>query len=232
MDVSEDSLQSIGFMFDAEHCKNLRSFSFSNFTIKYLVIDENPGHMQSGQYLWPAATAACQHILENWSLLSSEYVLELGAGCGLTGLFVSYLPNVIRVVFSDYDPGCVQLINENIQLNHGSNSNHKSHYLEWGEKISNDQKKLFEHPPDGFQLIIGTDLIYCKGVVQPLFKSVKEYLDKNNGTFVLCSSFSLDEDIENEINYSCYRSQLQRLEVMQLDVENKQSRIEYYKHIE
>jgi hypothetical protein len=43
-------------------------------------IDDNPGFVQSGQYVWPAAEFAANFLIEKWCDLKSRTVLELGAG--------------------------------------------------------------------------------------------------------------------------------------------------------
>lgn len=84
--MNDDDLQSIGFMFDRSHSRSKQSFSFANdITINLTSIGNDPGHVQSGQYLWPAAEFACTHIIQLWEQLNSQYILELGSGCGLTG---------------------------------------------------------------------------------------------------------------------------------------------------
>ena len=94
--MDEAQLDSIGFMFDAQHSKTSKSFSFSNkIDLQVSLIDNDPGHVQSGLYLWPAAEYACEHIINKWTSFEHqiESVLELGAGCGLTGkvnLFCNY----------------------------------------------------------------------------------------------------------------------------------------------
>ena len=70
--------------------------------------------------LWPAASFLCHYLETNLSILypsqTSFNVLEIGAGIGLCGVFVSKLPLVNQVVLTDLE--CVQeLLKENIQLN-------------------------------------------------------------------------------------------------------------------
>lgn len=70
--------------------------------------------------LWPAASFLCRYLETNLNSLyptqSSFNVLELGAGLGLCGIFISKLPMINKVIITDLD--CVQdLLRENIQLN-------------------------------------------------------------------------------------------------------------------
>jgi len=70
--------------------------------------------------LWPAASFLCHYLETNLYTLypsqSSFNILELGAGIGLAGVFVSKLPRVNQVILTDLE--CVQeLLKTNIQLN-------------------------------------------------------------------------------------------------------------------
>ena len=66
------------------------------------------------------------------------------------------------------------------------------HYLEWGISLNNDIKIHNRYPDEGFKLIIGTDLIYCKEVIGSLLYTANELLHSNNGIFILVSSFALN----------------------------------------
>lgn len=187
----EDDLCAIGFMFDAEHSREVRKIQFaSNIELSLRTIGDKPGHVQSGQYLWPAATAAGNYLIESWGEIAAEEVIELGAGCGLAGIVASKLPGVRHVVWTDYDRGSLQLISENVDDNCSFGSYH-THFLEWGKPIGKDIQQENCYPDDGFKLVVGSDLIYCKEVIEPLFRTVAEVLHKD-GVFVLVSSFSLE----------------------------------------
>jgi predicted nicotinamide N-methyase len=192
--MDEDDLGLIGFMFDAQHHKILKLVEFSsNITINLKLIGDQPGHVQSGQYLWPAAKAAADHLISNWSLLQSDVVIELGAGCGLTGLVITKLLGVTTVIFTDYDHGSIELIKESIILNCGENHRHFVQLLEWGKPISKEVKMQCDYPESGFKLIVGTDLLYCIEVVLPLFTTVNDLLLQTGGIFMLTTSFHLEE---------------------------------------
>ena len=121
--MDEDDYSALGFMFDAQHKRIEKVISFSehgndllvDFTIALQIIGEDPGHVQSGQYLWPAAKAASLHLMQNWDTIRSTELksretnsrgdrelesevmisaLELGAGCGLSGIIASKLPGM------------------------------------------------------------------------------------------------------------------------------------------
>lgn len=86
--------------------------------IQLRCIDGEPGHVQSGQYIWPAAEALSRYLCENWDALQSSCVVELGAGCGMAGITAAKLGGEgTSVVFTDHDLGAVRLLEENAELN-------------------------------------------------------------------------------------------------------------------
>lgn len=166
-DDDEDGL-AIGFMFDAETARSKRHFSFPlggsdvsssavtddsnsmltlsseslpSLEVTLLCIDDDPGFVQSGHYIWPAASAMAGYLATNWqrdygfggdliahrshdnkggissssSSIVGPSVVELGAGCGLAGIAALHL-GARRVVFTDHDPKTLELIRENVAL--------------------------------------------------------------------------------------------------------------------
>jgi predicted nicotinamide N-methyase len=197
MDENDENLSAIGFFFDALHEKTLFNISLDQgYSLKVKTIGDNPGHKQSGQYLWPAAEKAANYFIANWNALSSARVLELGAGCGLTGLLISKLKGVEEVVFTDYDYGTLTLIEESIKLNDNGDSQPKFivDFLQWGDFQFDSSKRLSNESwnLEKFDLIIGTDLIYSKDVVFPLLSTINYFMTAH-GTFVLTTSFPLGE---------------------------------------
>ena len=134
--------------------------------------------------------------------MKSNNILELGAGCGLAGLVCAHLSDVELVVFTDYDPGSLKLIKDNINANI-INQNVKcySHFLEWG-KSCYDVKNIKEvNNLNGFHLIIGSDLIYSIDIINPLFHTIQQLMNTLNGKFLLVTSFMLNDVSIFMINY-------------------------------
>jgi predicted nicotinamide N-methyase len=197
MAEDDESLSAVGFFFDAMHEKTLFDIHLEgNHHVKVKTIGDNPGHKQSGQYLWPAAEKAANYFIQHWAEgLAASRILELGAGCGLTGLVLSQFEGVTEIVFTDYDYGTLKLIEESIELNRtASSTKFIVDFLQWGDFEFDPRKRVSEEnwETQKFDLIIGTDLLYSKDVVLPLFQTVKFFLNKS-GKFVLTTSFSLGE---------------------------------------
>ena len=188
-------MQALGFMFDSEHEKTYLEYHFQdNYVVRIKTIGENPGHKQSGQYVWPAAKGLAEYLLDhrNDTVISeAAKIVELGSGCGIGGIIAAKaLPNCSQLIMTDYDPGALSLINDNISLNCVTD-NCSTTFLEWGDVESLQQNQLCGN----IDLIIGADLIYSKDVVFPLFKTVQSCLRQtpSSSYFLLVTSFALGE---------------------------------------
>ena len=71
--MDEEDYSAVGFMFDSEHARLTKTLSLPGIDgdVVLAMIGEDPGHVQSGQYLWPAAQAAALHLINHWHLLRS-----------------------------------------------------------------------------------------------------------------------------------------------------------------
>ena len=226
-----------------------------------ILLNDLPGHVQSGQYLWPAAAFTGRFLLDNWSTLNAETVVELGAGVGLAGLVASKLPGTKGVVLTDYDHGSLQLLNDNVELNRSREDTCEIgvEFLEWGKtlkrvnncisssKNSSDEISIINSHDDyefkkasssssigeTFSLVLGTDLLYCTEIVRPLFKSAKLLMNTEMNTrFILVSSFNPGEEIELLKIACCKELGLVRHEILRLDEIQKVCRVEYFEHLQ
>ncbi len=207
-------------------------------------IDDIPGAVASGHYIWPSALSLCDYIIANpIQHLPIRSVLELGAGCGIASIVAAQLfeETLEVVVVTDHDPTALKRANENWESSlaehgrfcDGVNIRTKFFELEWGSK--RDWKNLMEclstesretrqmETPISFDLVLGSDLIDRKEVVEPLFSTVNAALGKNSvididngqtandyGVFLLSQSFAYDFETEAEIDRVCERVGLVR----------------------
>eukprot|EP00903_Cladosiphon_okamuranus_P006055 g5970.t1 len=102
-------------MFDNALPKTRRSFCFGDVSVAVRLVDDDPGAVQSGHYVWPAAPALSAYLVDRrLALPRGGRCLELGAGCGLAGLVAAQLEATSAVVFTDHDPGVLDMIRESI----------------------------------------------------------------------------------------------------------------------
>ena len=342
--ISNPNILFFSFMFDTAHHKDIETFSFSSITssssdtttaatmhedfhVDLTMIKGEPGHVQSGQYLWPAARFAVDWMashaqallllqsddslletsLPNNAVKSSSSsqgappllsIVELGAGCGLTGLGVCQIcpQRVHSVVLTDRDYGSLQLLDENATrlLNRRGADTWASckeassspttptptvfstEKLDWGAPIPATLRNRclsMQSVPVAVDvdvqlqgklrhvqlLLVGSDLLYCRDVVQPLLQTIFALLcihrgdkdvDKGNdhktekqifacpltavgsksgSIFVLTSSFDVGLDVNEEVALQLALLHLEMEEVNPLNVSEGQCRVQYFR---
>lgn len=169
----DDEHPSIGFMFDAAAAVEMRQVR----EIKYacLVEDSAQSSLQTGHSVWNGAL-----ILADAIECAPESVLELGAGCGLSGLVLASRGS--RVTFTDRDPGTLKLVDASIEANDFS-SRCSTLRLSFGERWCNDK----------VDCVIASDVIYDSGLASLICCTAASALTPL-GVFYLCSSFDVDAD--------------------------------------
>ena len=115
-----------------------------------------------GGYLWPSALVLTSYLLERNFLFQGKRVLELGAGVGLPGLFLS--KNGANVVFSDSSkfPAILANLEAILVMNQVPV---QILPMEWGSAV--------EEP---FDLIIGADLFYDSKLFEDLIVTLSQLL--------------------------------------------------------
>jgi len=150
----EDEIYSdIGFMFEGSHASVLKHYAFpsepddgdgavaattehagKSVHVALHVVDDEPGAVQSGHYLWPAAPALCEYLVKNAAtirtpakldgaeedLLASgngklRSVVELGAGTALVAIVAlqMFWKDLDCVFVTDHDPGTLEKAKNN-----------------------------------------------------------------------------------------------------------------------
>jgi len=142
-----------------------------------------------GATLWPAAIILCNFLAspEGIKLLSGKRVLELGAGVGLCGLLASRYCE--EVVMTDGDEMVVKMLESNVKLNQRNSdrvSNIKVTKLFWGAEGLEDLIKCIDIE-NGYDIIIGSDLVYQEDVLGSLWTTVDGLLKKSiSSLFLVC----------------------------------------------
>jgi predicted nicotinamide N-methyase len=154
----------------------------------------------TGLTLWKASKYLCHYMCANADeLRQGRRILELGAGLGLNGILAHRLAPDSTVVVTDGDSDAMTLLRKNIAVNRlvGSDKNETttqsenstiySKQLIWGL----DQSKKFLNESSSsssssskFSVIIASDVIYAKIVIDPLFETIRTILS-DDGVFWL-----------------------------------------------
>ncbi|KAF0754284.1 hypothetical protein AaE_005398 [Aphanomyces astaci] len=222
-DADEDLLADVGFMYDDCLEKVTCEFTYGvtsdtdptpRVSVFLSYVQDDPGFVQSGHYVWPAAPALCEYMVAHFKELPRGNIVELGAGCGLAGLVFAQLDPSSTIIFTDHDPGVLKTIEHNVtkQSHRPKQARCHTQSLRWGPQGANEVDSI-----DALQggtktdLIVGTDVIYAREIVALLFWTVDRLLTSSSeGQFLMCSSFSYDEDTEKEIDAACSKYGLVR----------------------
>jgi len=258
-DEESNSLADVGFMFEGNQPTELQRFVWSTPQAKQIqvmlqVINDDPGAVQSGHYLWPGAQLLVEYLIQQESQLQPTCILELGAGCALAALAALQIwaTSLQCLIVSDHDPGVLERARNNYEstleeildmsvteeaLNTAINDLGSIPVefceCEWNNSTNLQQMEslLSEHTMpemNKFDLILGTDLIYDVSVVQPLLTTAYKMLASDNkpSRFLLSQSFVYEEATEQEIDAVCQQLGLERT-ILQ-DDENGQQRIQEF----
>ena len=119
--------------------------------------------------IWEASIVLTDH-LASLDTGKKRNVLEIGAGMGITGLFLGAMGH--NVTITDYEESALTLLQLNVE--HNGLENIRVEKLDW-------------HNPDldgTYDVICGSELIYKKEHIQPIIDLFKKYL-KSDGTVFL-----------------------------------------------
>jgi predicted nicotinamide N-methyase len=111
--------------------------------------------------IWEAAIVLAHHILQI-DIEKDLEVLEIGAGMGISGLFLGAHGH--KVVITDYEEDALELLQMNVELN--GLSNVSVNKLDW-------------HNPDltgQYDIICGSELVYSEASIEPIIDLFRKYL--------------------------------------------------------
>ncbi|XP_077239744.1 S-adenosyl-L-methionine-dependent methyltransferases superfamily protein [Tasmannia lanceolata] len=156
---------------------NLGNFSFR---IKGLPKEFQHTCKSTGLILWESSRLMSTILAENPSIVAGKKVLELG--CGSAGICsMVAVRSADLLVATDGDPKTLDLLQQNVLSNLEPVLLKKlvTEKLEWGNRDQIESiKKLC---PEGFQVIIGTDVTYVTEAMPLLFETAR-FLISDGGT--------------------------------------------------
>jgi predicted nicotinamide N-methyase len=130
--------------------------------------------------VWPLSEQFCEIFAQGIQGISldKKRVVELGAGAGLCGLFISNFCKFL--VMTDGDERLVELQQQNIIRNNTVNA--KTHKLVWDNQES--LESFHSTFPDPFDSVIAMEVIYNESHVPLVLHTVRKLL-VNGGEFIL-----------------------------------------------
>ena len=215
-DDEDDSLLACSFMLEGAAEKVERQFEFGRtdvsvptVTLSVRCIEDEPGGIQSGHYVWPAAPHLAEHIVKTGAASSiNGGIIELGAGCGLSGLTAAHRHTQARIALTDHDPGVVETLSANVALQPSSVAARcAAHQLSWGDEGENELRAIIAQVGGRVALVVAADCVYAAEIVRPLFWTVRTLLAPGvaaaNAHAVLCMSFDIGDEAEAAIARAC-----------------------------
>ncbi|KAH9805225.1 methyltransferase 12 domain-containing protein [Citrus sinensis] len=172
---------------------NLRDRSF-----KIEVLSKEYQHTcrSTGLMLWESAHLMAAVLARNPTIVAGKKVLELGCGCGGICSMVA-AGSADFVVATDGDSIALDLLAQNVTANLKPPFLAKliTKRLEWGNRDHIEAIK--EENNEGFEVILGTDVLYIPEAILPLFATAKELIASSNKglredqqpAFILCHIF-------------------------------------------
>eukprot|EP00250_Pteridium_aquilinum_P035714 c9855_g1_i1 orf=108-1802(+) len=143
------------------------------FQIKSLSKDYQHSCKATGLMLWESARVLATLLARNSSTLAFKTVLELGCGSGGICSMVAAMAAGL-VVATDGDPDTVALLSDNLQANSQqfASNNICIETLNWGstEQIQEVKQRT---SGQGFDMIIGSDVMYVAEALPLLFATAK-----------------------------------------------------------
>ncbi|KAF2069594.1 hypothetical protein CYY_009085 [Polysphondylium violaceum] len=137
----------------------------------------------TGQVIWPAAQVLTQYIISNQHEYRDKNILEVGSGVGVCGLFLARLGQPCTL--SDNNETVMELLRMNVQESIDRGYPCKEVTLDWG--VEKDINNCLSSDPNGYDYIIGSDVVYWQTSIVPLFETVDKLLHKSSTSrFIIC----------------------------------------------
>jgi predicted nicotinamide N-methyase len=119
--------------------------------------------------IWEASIVLTDHLVHT-SLGKQKEILEIGAGMGLTGLFLGALGH--KVTITDYEEDALELLQMNAEHNRLHNVSVRK--LDWNNPDLTGK----------YDIICGSEFVYNEASIEPVIKLFRKYL-RPKGTVYL-----------------------------------------------
>ncbi|CAE7571885.1 Mettl21c [Symbiodinium pilosum] len=146
--------------------------------------------------IWPAASRLAVYLCDHPDLIQNKSVLELGAGLGLVGAACA-AAGAKPVLVTDCERA-LPLLHQNQALLAQDSILLDVGRLEWG--LAADHERILEGYPQGFDLVVGSDIILSSFDLDKLFESCRALLSRTKDSRLLLA-FEFREDWESIGNF-------------------------------
>lgn len=155
-------------------------------------------HAQCVPVLWPSAVILSRWLVTNPLVLQGKRVLELGAGCGLTGLVAASLQRKYpidsrsSVLLTDFNATVLKNLQRNIDLNDLSSSSSSSNCSTVGLDFYHKQNGDGWHDMDGnshelVDVVLAADMICQPEDAVASAQTIHDLLVSGGKAYVVCA---------------------------------------------
>jgi len=157
-------------------------------------------------------------------------LLELGSGLGIPSFYIAKNYDFNRIVINDGDAESINFITKNLELNRpyktGSIQIQEFLWLDEGKSIESNH--AISNLSEGFDLIVGSDVIYDKDALKSLLWTIKLLL-KPDGACLICNFYSRFNKNEKAFWESIEKFQL-KCKLVEIG-EKRETIVAYIKHV-
>jgi len=119
--------------------------------------------------IWEASIVLADHLIQI-GLEKEKEILEIGAGMGITGLFLAAFGH--KVTITDYEEDVLELLHMNVKQNRLNNVSVKK--LDWNNLDLTGR----------YDIICGSELIYNETSIEPVINLFRKYLQPEGTVFM------------------------------------------------
>ncbi|XP_077575540.1 protein N-lysine methyltransferase METTL21A [Stigmatopora nigra] len=163
------------------------SFHFANHDI---LITQDWRRLGVAAVVWDAAVVMCMYLELGQIELKEKVSIELGAGTGLVGIVAALLG--AKMTITDRKPA-LDFLSANVQANLPADLQKSVDVseLSWGENLD-------RYPSEGFDLVLGADIVYLEETFVPLIETLKHLCSEATVVLLACRiRYERDTDFLN-----------------------------------
>lgn len=151
--------------------------------------------------MWPSAVALSRWLVTNPHVVENRTVLELGAGCGLTGLAVAAGLHPSNVILSDFNRKVLENLERNIALNNvdATSAVGLDFYQQCGD--SHSWIDINGESLSAVDVIVAADMICQPDDAVAAAKTIHDALKPDGIAIVICA------DAKHRFGVDCFESE-------------------------
>ncbi|ELP88272.1 hypothetical protein EIN_226450 [Entamoeba invadens IP1] len=169
---------------DEEYIVQRKGESEYKVVIKTLSKDTRQLDDCLGRTLWDGEKYLGDYLMQE--NVTNKRILEVGAGVGYASFCCR---GAKEVIMSDFRDNILKVQCENIEMNKNVIQNVFSQKIDWNNPVDIGE----------FDLIVGSEIIYDKTIVKPLFNTIQKYL-KKDGKCIIFNQIGRFLNCETQFN--------------------------------